>query len=74
MNLDYFCKNHNSLCCVACLCKIKGKGNGQHKNCDVCFISEIKDKKRNILKNNIEYLEELSKTTEQLMQKLKIIF
>ena len=74
MNLDYFCKNHNKLCCGVCLCKIKGKGNGKHKNCEVCFISEIGDKKRNILKNNIKYLEDLSKTIEQLIQKLKNIF
>ena len=26
--LEYFCKNHNQLCCMACIAKIKGEGNG----------------------------------------------
>ena len=34
--LEYFCKNHNQLCCVSCLCKLNEKGEGQHKDCDVC--------------------------------------
>ena len=48
-----FCKNHNTLCCAACISKIQSKGNGKHKNCDVCNIEEIKDEKKNTLKNNI---------------------
>ena len=24
--LEFFCKNHNTLCCAACLCKIGKKG------------------------------------------------
>ena len=38
--LKYFCKNHNKLCCGACISKIFGNGNGQHTNGDVCFIEE----------------------------------
>ena len=44
--LEYYCKNHNQLCCVACIAKIKGKGNGEHKDCDVCFIKKIKNTKK----------------------------
>ena len=44
--LDYFCKNHNTLCCAACISKIKGKGNGQHSDCDICFIENISNEKR----------------------------
>ena len=44
--LEYFCKNHNKLCCAACLCKINGKGNGIHKDCNVCFIEKIKKRKK----------------------------
>ncbi len=51
--LDFFCRNHNKLCCAACLCKIDEKGNGQHKNCDACVIEKIKDEKRNNLENNL---------------------
>jgi len=70
----YFCKNHNKLCCAACISKIIGKGNGQHTNCDVCFIEEIKEVKKNKLKENIKYLEDLSINFEKSIDKLKEIF
>ena len=41
--LDFYCKSHNTLCCAACLSKIKEKGNGQHFECDVCCIENIKE-------------------------------
>ena len=44
--LEFFCKDHNILCCALCLCKIKDKGKGQHKDCDVCIIENIKYKRR----------------------------
>ena len=34
--LEYFCKTHDTLCCANCLCKLNRKGDGQHKDCDVC--------------------------------------
>ena len=58
--LEYFCKSHNQLCCAACISKIKGKGNGQHTDCNVCFIEEIKKEMKNKLKENIKSLEDLS--------------
>ena len=58
--LLYFCKTHNKLCCAACIAKIKGKGNGQHSECNICFIEDIKDEKKNKLKENIELLENMS--------------
>ena len=73
-DLEYFCKNHNTLCCAACISKIQSKGNGKHKNCNVCNIEEIKDEKKNTLKNNIEYLEDLSKNIEKSINELKKIF
>ena len=72
--LEYFCKTHNSLCCAACISKIESKGNGLHKNCNVCNIEEIKDEKKNKLKDNIQYLEKISKTLDQSIKELKIIF
>ena len=71
--LEYYCKNHNILCCAACISKIKGKGYGQHTDCNVCFIEEIKDQKQNKLKNNIKNLEELSNTLIQSINELKKI-
>ena len=72
--LEYFCKDHNILCCAACISKIKSKGNGNHKDCQICNIEEIKDEKKNKLKENIIYLEELSQTLEQSIKELKDIF
>ena len=74
MKLDFFCETHNELCCAACLCKINKKGNGKHKDCKVCCIEEIKDEKKNKLKENIKCLEELSKTFQQSINNLKIIY
>ena len=28
--LKYFCKTHNTLCCVACISRIKDNENGKH--------------------------------------------
>ena len=39
--LEYFCKTHNKLCCVACISKIASRGYGQHLKCDICDIEEI---------------------------------
>jgi len=72
--LEYFCKNHNVLCCAACISKIKGKGNGQHTDCDVCCIEDIKEEKKNKLQDNIKLLEELSNSLLNSINQLKIIF
>ena len=72
--LEFYCKTHSKLCCVACISKIKGKGNGQHTDCNVCFIEEIKDEKKNKLNENIKTLEEISNKIEDSINKLKQIF
>ena len=72
--LDFFCKTHNQLCCAACLCKLEEKGNGQHKDCNVCTIENIKNEKKNELKKNINYLEDLSNKFTQSINDLKILF
>ena len=71
MNLDYFCESHNELCCAACISKIRGKGNGQHFNCNICFIEEIKDKKEKDFKANLNFLIEFSKDINNLLKDLK---
>ena len=45
-DLDFYCKTHNVLCCAACISKIKMKGNGQHTDCNVCIIEDIKEEKK----------------------------
>ena len=44
--LEFFCKNHNILCCAKCIIKIACKGKGQHKDCEVCYIEDIKEEKK----------------------------
>ena len=46
IELDYFCKTHNVLCCGLCIAKIKRKGNGQHTDCNVCNYEDIIDEKK----------------------------
>ena len=74
IQLEFYCKNHNKLCCAACLSKIKGNSFGQHFDCDVCSIKEIKEEKKNKLNENIRYLEESSKNIEESIKKLKGIY
>ena len=71
--LNYFCITHNILCCVACISKIKDGGNGQHSDCNVCSIDDIKDEKKDILEENISNLEDFSKTIENSVNELKQI-
>ena len=73
-SLMFYCKNHNKLCCAACLSKMKVNGYGQHFNCEVCLIKDIKDEKKNKLKENIKYLEDSSKNIIESVNKLKEIY
>ena len=72
--LEYLCKTHNQLCCVACIAKIKARGYGQHKYCRVCFLKKAKNKKMKNLKKNIDFLNDLSKNIENSINQLKAIF
>ena len=74
IGLKFYCKNHNKLCCAACLSKMKVNGYGQHFNCEVCLIKDIKDEKKNKLKENIKYLEDSSKNIIESVNKLKEIY
>ena len=58
--LEFYCKNHNQLCCVTCICKINKEGYSQHKDCEVCEIKDIENEKKSRLKENIKCLEDLS--------------
>ena len=49
-------------------------GYGQHFNCQVCLIKDIKDEKKNKLKENIKYLEDSSKNIIESVNKLKEIY
>jgi len=46
LELVYYCKTHNELCCAQCITKIKSRGNGQHIDCDICDIVDILEFKK----------------------------
>ena len=73
-DLKYFCKNHNKLCCAECITKFKGKGHGQHSDCEVCSIEDIENEKKNQLKDNIKKLEVLSINLQQSIEEVKLVF
>ena len=72
--LEFYCKNHNQLCCLACICKIINEGYNQHKDCEVCKIKDIENEKKIKLKENIKYLEDLSQKLQTSINELKILF
>ena len=72
--LKYFCRTHNKLCCAACISKIKDKGDGQHYDCDICSIENIKDEKKKNLNENILKLRDLLNSFDKSIDELKIIF
>ena len=74
MKLEYFCKDHNKLCCAACIAKLNEAGDGQHKDCEVCTIKNIQLEKKNKLKDNIKSLEELENVFNENMKEIKEIF
>ena len=74
IELQYYCRNHNILCCAKCITKIRNKENGIHKDCDICTIEEIKNEKMTKLNQNINNLEILANNLEESMKRLKNIF
>ena len=72
--LNYFCKTHNVLCCAECISPITEKDNGQHKDCELYTLDEIKEEKKNKLNNNMKILEQLSSTVNESIKELKNIF
>ena len=72
--LIYFCKSHNKLCCGLCITKIKRNGDGQHKDCEVYSIEDIKEQKKKEIKENINVLEELSIKFNENFNDIKKIY
>ena len=72
--LKYYCKNHNQLCCVECIAKLNKEGEGQHKDCEVFYLENIKEEKKNKLKENIKHLGNLSNELKQSIDELQILF
>ena len=71
--LKYFCKTHDKLCCIACTSKVNDKDNGQHKDCDICSLEEIRKIKINITKENNKLLEEYLSKFDKTFNDIKKI-
>ena len=72
--LEFYCKTHNILCCVACVSKIKKSKYGQHSNCEVFSIEDIQEDKKTNLKKNIDYLDSLFNSLDYSIKELRQIF
>ena len=72
IKLEYYCKTHNKLCCGLCICKIKGNGNGEHGDCDICLIKDIKEEKKSKIKDNIKELEKFLDELEESEKKMNV--
>jgi len=55
-------------------CKTSKNKYGQHKDCNVCAIEDIKEEKNNKLKDNIKYLEDLSNDLNDSIKEIKNLF
>ena len=73
VELKYFCKSHNMLCCSECIVKVNKNYGGQHTDCDVCIIEDVENDKKNKLKENIKILEDLSINLQNIINDLKVI-
>ena len=72
--LDFFCKDHNQLCCLECISKFKDKYNNQHSNCNICIIEDIKEEKKKKLNDNLKNLENLYKTIGNSITQIKLLY
>ena len=69
--LEYYCKNHNQLCCAACISKIKDEKNGLHKDCEIYKLKDIKPEKEKKFKEDYSKLQDISKSLEPTINKFK---
>ena len=68
LELEYFCKTHNLLCCERCISKFK---KGKHSACNICVLPDIKNEKQRLLKDNIKCLEKIGKDLNDKIDELK---
>ena len=69
--LEYFCKTHNTLCCAACIVKLKNKNNGKHSDCSIYKVEDIFNEKKNKFNENIKLLQKMSDNLKTSIINLK---
>ena len=68
---EFFCKDHNELCCSGCVTKIKYKEYGEHYDCNICSIDGIKEEKKNIFNNNVKFVKNCLDYLESIINNMK---
>ena len=74
IELEYYCKNHNILCCAKCITNFEDKENGHHKDCDICPINDFEKNKKEKLDSNIKTLEILYNHLEKSIKEINETF
>ena len=72
--LNYFCTTHNKLCCAACLSIIEDEFFGQHSNCFVFKLNDIKPYMKEGFDNNIKLLNKYYKNIQPTITELKNLY
>ena len=67
--LKYYCKNHNQLCCVACIGKIKDEINGKHNDCEIFKLKDIKPQKEKKFNEDYNKLQDIYNLLEPKINK-----
>lgn len=73
LELEFFCKNHNMLCCAACISKIQKKEYGKHKDCEILIIEDIQQEKEKQFIQNYKLIEDFSEKNQDYINNLKKI-
>ena len=71
--LEYYCKTHNVLCCALCITTIKDEKKGQHKDCIISSLKDIKSEKEEKYKKDFNELTEITKSLDPMINKFKKI-
>lgn len=71
--LEYYCKNHNFLCCTCCIIKLNSIGHGDHKDCEIVLIKEVENDKKNKVKENLQKLNKLSQEFNNIIESINEI-
>ena len=73
LELEFFCKTHNILCCAACIAKIRKNEFGKHKDFNICDIEDIKEEKEKKFMENFKLIQSFSEKNKNLIKNLNEI-
>ena len=74
LDLKYYCKTHNELCCAKCITKIKDEENGKHSTCDINLVEDFKNNIKSRLDEDKKSLEKNLLNFEQSIKELNGLY